>query len=82
MPKIQHLYQLPIQLYPSVISVIIIEKMLAKTEIMIFTKEIPEKYLNLLDQINPQAKIFVPKALEKTVSTLIENNRKDSFIHT
>lgn len=56
------------------------DKMLAKTEIMIFTKEIPEKYLNLLDQINPQAKIFVPKALEKTVSALIKNGLKDSLI--
>ena len=41
--------------------------MLEKTEIMIFTIELPSKYYNQLDKLNKKVKIFIPKSLAKTV---------------
>ncbi len=44
--------------------------MLEKTEIMIFTIELPEKYYEQLDKMNKKVKIFIPKNLIETVSVL------------
>lgn len=46
------------------------EKMFEKTEIMIFTTELPEKYFKNIKQINKKVKIFVPKEFESTIRTL------------
>ena len=44
--------------------------MLEKSEIMIFTVELPEKYYEQLDKMNKKVKIFIPKDLTETVSVL------------
>lgn len=44
--------------------------MLEKTEIMIFTIELPEKYYEQLDKMNKKVKIFIPKDLTETVLVL------------
>ena len=46
--------------------------MLEKTEIMIFTIELPEKYYKQLYKMNKKVKIFIPKDLIKTISILKE----------
>lgn len=46
------------------------EKMFEKTEAMIFTTELPEKYFENIKQINKKVKIFVPKEFESTIRTL------------
>lgn len=56
------------------------DKMLAKTEIMIFTKELPDKYWHSLNQINQQVTIFIPKTFQKTISTLIEHGYSNNLI--
>ena len=56
------------------------DKMLAKTEIMIFTKELPDKYWHSLNQINQQATIFIPKSFQKTISILIEYGYSNNLI--
>lgn len=43
------------------------EKMFEKSEIMIFTTELPEKYFKNIKQINKNIKIFVPKELKNTI---------------
>ncbi|MBP5779562.1 MAG: hypothetical protein J6W17_06430 [Campylobacter sp.] len=44
--------------------------MLEKTEIMIFTIELPSRYYGQLDRLNGKVKIFIPKSLTKTISIL------------
>ena len=44
--------------------------MLAKSEIMIFTIELPERYYKDLVRMNKKVKIFLPKKLSKTISVL------------
>jgi hypothetical protein len=56
------------------------DKMLAKTEIMIFTKELPDKYWHSLNQINQQVTIFIPKTFQKTISILIEYGYNNNLI--
>ena len=56
------------------------DKMLAKTEIMIFTKELPNKYWHLLNRINQQVTIFIPGTFQKTISTLIEHGYSNNLI--
>lgn len=56
------------------------DKMLAKTEIMIFTKELPNKYWHLLNRINQQVTIFIPKTFQKTISILIEYGYSNNLI--
>lgn len=56
------------------------DKMLAKTEIMIFTKELPNKYWHLLNRINQQVTIFIPKTFQKTISTLIKHGYSNNLI--
>ena len=54
--------------------------MLEKTEIMIFTIELPNKYYNLLEKINKKVKIFIPKSLVKTVSILEEKQLGNNLV--
>lgn len=54
--------------------------MLKKTEIMIFTIELPNQYYNQLNKINKKVKIFIPKDLTKTVSILKEKRLKNNLI--
>lgn len=56
------------------------DKMLAKTEIMIFTKELPNKYWHLLNRVNQQVTIFIPRTFQKTISTLIEHGYSNNLI--
>lgn len=56
------------------------DKMLAKTEIMIFTKELPNKYWHLLNQVNQQVTIFIPGTFQKTILTLIEHGYGNNLI--
>lgn len=44
--------------------------MLEKTEIMIFTIELPSKYYNQLNRLNKKVKIFIPEKMAKTVAML------------
>ncbi|MBR2543741.1 hypothetical protein IKF04_00370 [Candidatus Saccharibacteria bacterium] len=54
--------------------------MLAKTEIMFFTKELPNKYWHLLNRINQQVTIFIPGTFQKIISTLIEHGYNNNLI--
>ena len=54
--------------------------MLEKTEIMIFTIELPNKYYKQLNKLNKKVKIFVPKSLSKTISILKEKQFADNII--
>ncbi len=54
--------------------------MLEKTEIMIFTIELPNKYYDQLDRLNKKVKIFIPKNLTKTISVLIKKQFGDNLI--
>ena len=51
--------------------------MMEKTEIMIFTIELPSRYYNQLDRLNRRVKIFIPKCLTKTISLLEEKQFDD-----
>ena len=44
--------------------------MLEKTEIMIFTTELPSRYYSQLNKLNKKVKIFIPKDLTGTVLVL------------
>ena len=44
--------------------------MLEKTEIMIFTIELPEKYYKYLNQMNKNVKVFIPKDFKETIAVL------------
>lgn len=46
------------------------DKMLEKTEIMIFTTELPEKYFANIAQLNKKCKIYIPKELKDTIALL------------
>lgn len=47
--------------------------MLLKTEIMIFTIELPEKYYKYLSGLNKKVKIFIPSSFKQTISILERN---------
>ena len=44
--------------------------MLGKSEIMIFTIELPEKYYKYLRRLNKKCKIFIPKNFKRTIEAL------------
>ena len=44
--------------------------MLAKTEIMIFVTELPEKYYNCLPKLNKNVIIFIPADYKNTITAL------------
>ena len=44
--------------------------MLGKSEIMIFTVELPEKYYKYLRRLNKKCKIFIPKNFKRTIEAL------------
>lgn len=46
--------------------------MLEKSEIMIFTVELPERYYECLERLNKKCKVFIPEALKKTISVFKE----------
>lgn len=54
--------------------------MLEKTEIMIFTIELPDEYYSQLDKLNKKVKIFIPKSLVKTISILKEKQFDDNLV--
>ncbi|MBR2741751.1 hypothetical protein IKD98_03320 [Candidatus Saccharibacteria bacterium] len=54
--------------------------MLEKTEIMIFTTELPSKYYCQLNKLSRKVKIFIPKGLAKTISVLEEKNYGDNMV--
>jgi len=54
--------------------------MLEKTEIMIFTTELPSRYYGQLNKLNRKVKIFIPKGLAKTVSILEEKHYGDNMV--
>ena len=56
------------------------DKMLARTEIMVFTKELPNKYWHLLNRVNQQVTIFIPRTFQKTISILIEYGYGNNLI--
>lgn len=51
--------------------------MLLKTEIMIFTIELPEKYYKYLSGLNKKVKIFIPSSFKQTISVLERNGYSD-----
>ena len=53
--------------------------MLAKSEIMIFTVELPEKYHANLNALNEKCRVFIPSNFEKTLLAL-ENAHKDKDV--
>lgn len=53
--------------------------MLAKSEIMIFTVELPEKYYANLNTLNEKCRIFIPSNFEKTLLA-IKNAHKDESV--
>lgn len=44
--------------------------MLEKTEIMIFTIPLPEKYYRYLNRMNKNVKVFIPREFEETIEAL------------
>ena len=54
--------------------------MLGKTEIMIFTTELPSRYYGRLNKLNRKVKIFIPKGLAKTISILEEKHYGDNMV--
>ena len=54
--------------------------MLGKTEIMIFTTELPSRYYSQLNKLNRKVKIFIPKGLAKTISILEEKHYGDNMV--
>ena len=54
--------------------------MLEKTEIMIFTAELPSRYYCQLNKLNRKVKIFIPKGLAKTISILEEKHYGDNMV--
>ena len=54
--------------------------MLEKTEIMIFTTELPSRYYGQLNKLNRKVKIFIPKGLAKTISILEEKHYGDNMV--
>ena len=54
--------------------------MLEKTEIMIFTTELPSRYYGQLNKLNRKVKIFIPKKLAKTISILEEKHYGDNMV--
>ena len=54
--------------------------MLEKTEIMIFTIELPDKYYSQLSRLNKKVKIFIPKNLAKTILILKEKQFGDNLV--
>ena len=54
--------------------------MLEKTEIMIFTIELPSKYYNQLDKLNKKVRIFIPKSLEKTIAILEKKQHGNNLV--
>ena len=54
--------------------------MLEKTEIMIFTTELPSRYYDQLNKLNRKVKIFIPKNLTKTISALEEKHYGDNMV--
>lgn len=55
--------------------------MLAKTEIMIFTTELPEKYYKYLPKLNKYVKIFIPKEYEDTVAALEQSGFSENMLY-
>lgn len=51
--------------------------MLEKTEIMIFTIELPNEYY---DQLNKEVKIFIPKNLVRTITILEERQFGNNLV--
>lgn len=56
------------------------EDLLAKTEIMIFTVELPEKYHKYLSRLNQKVAIFIPATLTKTIDTLKQFGYRDNLV--
>lgn len=54
--------------------------MLEKTEIMIFTTELPSRYYGQLNKLNRKVKIFIPKGLAKTILILEEKHYGDNMV--
>lgn len=54
--------------------------MLLKTEIMIFTIELPEKYYKFLSGLNKKVKIFIPSSFKQTISVLERNGYSENLI--
>jgi len=54
--------------------------MLLKTEIMIFTIELPEKYCKYLSGLNKKVKIFIPYSFEQTIVALKENGYGNNLV--
>ncbi len=54
--------------------------MLEKSEIMIFTTELPEKYFDVLGTLNRNVKIIISSKLTKTIQTLINNGYKENLL--
>ena len=46
--------------------------MLEKSEIMIFTVELPERYYECLERLNKKCKVFIPKKFKETIAVLEE----------
>ncbi|MBQ9029487.1 hypothetical protein IJ114_01815 [Candidatus Saccharibacteria bacterium] len=54
--------------------------MLEKTEIMIFTIELPNEYYNQLNKLNKGVKIFIPKNLVRTITILEERQFGNNLV--
>lgn len=54
--------------------------MLEKTEIMIFTIELPNEYYNQLNKLNKEVKIFIPKNLVRTITILEERQFGNNLV--
>ena len=54
--------------------------MLEKTEIMVFTIELPEKYYKDLTKLNKKVKIFLPGTFEKTIAALVKRGFSDNLV--
>jgi hypothetical protein len=56
------------------------EDLLAKTEIMIFTVELPEKYHKYLSRLNQNVAIFIPGTFAKTIDALKQFGYRDNLV--
>ena len=54
--------------------------MLEKSEIMIFTIELPKEYYKNLTNLNKKVKIFLPKEFSKTISMLRKKGYGDNLV--
>lgn len=54
--------------------------MLEKSEIMIFTTELPEKYFDALSALNRNVKIIISNEFTKTIQALINNGYKENLL--